>query len=766
MNVVKSGNGEGFLTPALPGPVDYQDEVGSPHGLLSVLRRRLRLILAVVFAVMAVTSLWLWFATPIYSATAVMELDAAVGAGGSTDPNRPPPVSELEQQEDYSARVQMEALKSRPVARKVIADLGLLGVEEFNGGVEPVADLRPEGSSATQDDLSTAMVDGEDTTSDPRLAGVPAETIEAAIDSLLSAISVEQAGNSNFIVITAKSENPQRAMDIANAIVDSYTENRTAEIAELNSRLLADLGERTEELSDRLKGAEYKVAEFKRRNGIDSSFAEAAGAAEIQGAAAAISSARGESAMASAAAARQRAAGAARSPLLDNLRNRESALESQLANLSTQYGARHPDVMRVTAELREVKQAVAAEAARASAAVESERAGANARAGQIASDLGGLRARARRQDMANPELAALEREVQTSNSLYLSMLERVTELQLRSDNPRPEAIPVSTALLPDSPSFPKPRQTLAVAMAAAVILGVFLAMVMESFDNRIRSGDQIRRITSLPTFAMIPQKGTIPNEMEGPEDAGNTPRSIFAEAFRDGFLEIVSRVNGENSRVIMVTSALPGEGKSTVSLGVALSALGQGMRAIVLDFDFRRRGLTKMLGLEDHPQGLDTYLKGQTDLDGAISNSARIPQLASMTVTGMPDNPASMFDTNKLLELFAQLRARYDFIVIDTPPVMALRDAKVLAAYADGSVMTARWGKSSPDTLKSVMQVLGNNLIGAVITRVNYAKHARFAYGDALQYYSKYSYYYDDDFEERTFIQRVIDSIRRKFRPA
>lgn len=770
MGAVVKGFSEGPSLPVAVSPRnDYVDH-GSSAGMLWILRRRLTLILLTMLIVVGATAVVLAMTTPVYRATAVMQIDETMSVNAERSEKEAPPIREIEQQLDYEVRVQIEAVKSRSVARRVVADLQLYNVREFNpGGYKPLA---PEPVvSASSPEAGNEGVGGKEGVAaapapDP-ITAVPPAVVENTIEALQAHINAEQAGTTNFIRVTAESTDPDMATKIANAVVQSYVATRTEELAANNKRLIGDLGARTEELSQRLKDAEYRVANFKRQKGIDSSFALGAGAAQIQGAATAVASARGASAEAAAIAERQRLAGSATSGLLTNLRNQESNLQSRLANLSTQYGARHPEVMSVAAELREVQGAVAVEAARASANLQSTSDGASARAGQISSELGGLRAKARSQDMASPELGSLEREVETSNSLYLAMLERVKQLQIRGANPTPEALPVSEALVPISPSYPKPFQALSVALVSSIILGIFFALIADSFDNRLRSGDQIGRLTSLPTFTMIPQRGTIPQRLDGPDASMSAPKSIFAEAFRGGFLEIMSRTSGDNSRVILIASALPGEGKTTVSLGVAMSALAQGMRAIALDFDFRRRGMTKTLGLQDNPVGLDTYLMGNASLEEAICYSAKGGGIASMPVSEVPDNPSALFDPEKLAALFEALRSQFDFIVIDTPPIMALRDAKVLAKFSDASVMTARWGASTPDTVRSVTKLLGDALIGVIITRVNYTKHARFGYGDAVHYYSRYSSYYNDNDETApNLVKRWMSKFRQKMSAA
>lgn len=763
--------------PPLPVVVSQQDdyaEKSSSSGLFWILRRRLGLILLTIAIIVGAAAIWLATTTPVYRASAMMQLDeTATVKEQKTAQQGAPPIREIEQQLDYSIRVQIESIKSHAVARRVVADLQLYNDPEFNPkGYRPLpakvaapAPLPEAGEAGADGSKDIAAVPAPVPAPDP-LAKVPPAVIESTIDALHKRVNAEQAGTSDFIRVTAESTNPKMAMKIANAVVESYVITRTEELTVNNKRLIGDLAKRTEELNQRLKDAEYKVADFKRRTGMDSGFAVAAGAAQIAGAASEVASARGASAEAAAIAARQRSAGAASSGLLTSLRNQESILQSKLANLSTQFGPRHPDVMSAAAELREVQSAVAIEAGRASAIVQSASDGASARAGQIASELGGLRAKARGEDMASPELTSLEREVETSKSLYLLMLERVKDLQTRADNPTPEALPVSAALLPLSPSFPKPFQIMSVALISSFILGIFLALIADSFDNRLRSGDQIGRLTSLPTFAMIPQRGSVPNRLASPDAPENAPKSIFAEAFRGGFLEIMARTSGANSRVILITSALPGEGKTTVSLGIAMSAMAQGMRAIALDFDFRRRGMTKALGLLDKEAGLDTYLAGKTSFEESICYSDRGGGIASMPVSHVPHDPSALFDHEKLETLFAELRSQFDFIVIDTPPIMAVRDAKILANFSDASVMTARWGMSTPDTVRSVTKLLGDELIGVIITRVNYAKHARFGYGDSVQYYSRYSSYYNDTDEvSQGFVKRWLSRFRQKLSP-
>lgn len=755
--------------PAAVSPSSNYAEQSSSLSLFWILRRRLPLILLTIAVIVGASAIWLATTTPVYRASALLQLDQSISANSERSDKEAPPIREIEQQLDYSVRVQMEAVKSRSVARRVVADLQLYKVPEFNPkGYQPIAgDIAAQ---AQPTDTGVARVAQSQSLplagSDP-LANVSPAIAESTIDQLLAHLTAEQVGTTNFIRVTAESVNPATATKIANAVVQSYVAVSTEELANKNKRLIGVLSARTNELNERLKSAEYKVADFKRQKGIDSGFAVGAGAAQIQGAAAAVAVARGESAAASAVAARQRSAGSAESGLLTSLRSQESNLQSRLANLSTQYGARYPEVLSVSAELREVQGAISAEAARARANIQSASDGASARAGQISSELGGLRAKARGEDMVSPELGSLEREVETSNSLYLSMLEQVKELQTRAANPTPEALPVTNAIMPTSPSFPKPFQVLSVALVSSIILGIFLALIADSFDNRVRSGEQIGRLTSLPTFAMIPQRGTIPDQLGGPGTALNSPNSLFAEAFRSGFLEIVSRTRGLDSRVILITSALPGEGKTSVSLGIAMSAMAQGMRAIVLDFDFRRRGLTKLLDADIDKAGLDTYLMGKTSLHDSIGYSALGGGIAIMPVSETPDNPAALFDADKLEVLFKNIRSQFDFIVIDTPPIMAVRDAKVLLEYADASVMTTRWGMSTPDTVRSVARLLGNALIGVIITRVNYAKHAHYGYGDAVHYYSRYSTYYNEPSETpQGRLQRWLSRFWQKYSSA
>jgi capsular exopolysaccharide synthesis family protein len=759
--------------PPLPVVVSQRDdyaEKSSSSGLFWILRRRLALILLTIAVIVGGAAVWLATTTPVYRASAMMQLDETVTVKEQKTPQQAaPPVREIEQQLDYTIRVQIESLKSHAVARRVVADLKLYDEPEFNPkGYKPLP--APKVPPAPVPAAGEAGVEGSKSVVLPApdpLATVPQAVVENTIDALHKRVNAEQAGTSDFIRVTAESTDPEMAMKIANSVVRSYVVTRTQELTVNNKRLIGDLSKRTEELNQRLKDAEYKVADFKRRLGMDAGFAAAASAAQIAGAASEVASARGASAEAAAIAARQRSAGAASSGLLTSLRNQESILQSRLANLSTQFGPRHPDVMSASAELGEIQAAIAVEASRASAIVQSTSDGASARAGQIASELGGLRARARSEDMASPELTSLEREVETSKSLYLLMSERLKDLQTRADNPTPEALPVSAAILPLSPSFPKPFQIMSVALISSVILGIFFALIADSFDNRLRSGEQIGRLTSLPTFAMIPQRGSVPNRLTSPDAPENAPKSIFAEAFRGGFLEIMARTSSANSRIILITSALPGEGKTTVSLGIAMSALAQGMRAIALDFDFRRRGMTKALGLGDISAGLDTYLAGETSLDDSISYAEKGGGIATMPVSAVPDDPSALFDQDKLDALFSELRSKFDFIVIDTPPTMAVRDAKVLANYSDASVMTARWGTSTPDTVRSVTRLLGDELIGVIITRVDYAKHARFGFGDSVQYYSRYSSYYNDgDIVPQNFFKRWLSRFRQKFSAA
>ncbi len=299
---------------------------------------------------------------------------------------------------------------------------------------------------------------------------------------------------------------------------------------------------------------------------------------------------------------------------------------------------------------------------------------------------------------------------------------------------------ISRASIPTVPSYPIPQRILLVALLAFLLLGVIAAFVVDTMDTTIRTAAQVKRLLGIPTLAMVP-------DMRGDGEAGpvhelveSKPRSRFAEAMRNLLIELESR-HGQGSHVVLVTSPLDGEGKSTIATSLASAASIVGRRAVVVDFDLRRPDIQPA---GPKSTGVVGYLSGKAGLED-LPVIQQGSHFATIAVGDTPVDPGSLIASPRLPMMIDTLRRHYDFVILNAPPILPVRDAKTLTDYADSTLLVMRWGYTNPEAARVAMEMFERPIAGAVINMVDYPAHARRRYGDAIHHITNLTAYYDAD---------------------
>jgi len=330
----------------------------------------------------------------------------------------------------------------------------------------------------------------------------------------------------------------------------------------------------------------------------------------------------------------------------------------------------------------------------------------------------------------------LDREVQTNKSIYESLLQRLKETEVSA------GIKASSTQVVDYASVPlfpyKPKITLNVLLAAVVGLfaGVFIAFFMEYFDNTLKSTEEIRDRLRFPVLGGI-FKVNQGKELGFPIEKAflSAPRSHFAEAFRTIRASLLLSTPGAHPRSILITSPHPGEGKTTVSVNLAISFAQAGSRVLLLEADFRRPRIEQILNTNG--VGLTDFLTGNARLEEAIKEG-EVPKLFVLNVGSLPVNPAELIGSDEMRKLLEKLREEYDYIIVDGPPALGFADALIISSILDGTVVVASANETPRGSLTEVMEKLwGFNarVLGVVLNRVEY--------GRENYYYKKYYHYYN-----------------------
>jgi capsular exopolysaccharide synthesis family protein len=310
-----------------------------------------------------------------------------------------------------------------------------------------------------------------------------------------------------------------------------------------------------------------------------------------------------------------------------------------------------------------------------------------------------------------------QRAAHIANLVADRFIDNVTELE----QPDPRTPPLITArtfqraVPPTSPTEPRPVLNLALGLGLGLLAAIGLALLRNAFDQSVKSRDQLRRVVDAPVLGLIPADKDV---RKHPLAFREKPHARVAEAFRQlrTNLQFVSVI--DDHQVILVTSAAPREGKTTTVCNLALAMADAGRRVLVIEADLRRPRAADLLGVE-RTAGLTNVLAGRMDWMRAVQ---RWHDSLDVLPSGpLPPNPSELLSLPVMVRLLADVRARYDVVIIDSPPLAAVSDASVLAARADGVVLVVRWGKTTTSAVGDAaesLRTVSSRLLGSVMTMI------------------------------------------------
>lgn len=315
-----------------------------------------------------------------------------------------------------------------------------------------------------------------------------------------------------------------------------------------------------------------------------------------------------------------------------------------------------------------------------------------------------------------------------ANALSDEFVTMVRELEtpVRGVQPDARVVVEQRATVPEHPVVPDVARNILVGLGVGVLLGVVLAVLRHVLDNSIKSRESLEEVAGAGMVGGIPLDKQC---VKQPAIAFGNANSAIAEAFRKLRTNLSFLAVDNPPRVIVVTSSVTGEGKSTTAINIAL-ALAEGENNVVLvDGDMRRPSVDKLLGV-DGPVGLSTVLSGAVPLDDALQKT-RFDRLTVLSAGTIPPNPSELLGSQVAMKVLAELRAQFDYVIIDSSPLLAVTDGAILAAHSDGAIMLARYGHTRREQLAhavSNLQAVGAVLLGVVLTMVPTRGDSSYAY--------------------------------------
>jgi polysaccharide biosynthesis transport protein len=440
------------------------------------------------------------------------------------------------------------------------------------------------------------------------------------------------------------------------------------------------------------------------------------------------------------------------SELVRGLKADYSRLEREVGRARTVYGPQHPKMIELEAELSLAKMRLDTEVKKGRQAVEQEYQAAVRRAGELGRRLDTQRQLAINSHARGMQLQLLKRDAETTESVYADLMKRLKEVQVAADLRVTNVTIADAARKPLRPASPKKARNLALAALGGLIGGAVLAFFREAGDQTLRTPREVNMLVRLPSLGTVPavrayNRRALPAVDDLParaitDDAGSWPAQIAGEAFRSIRALVLHSHALDTPRVILMTSAQPQEGKSFTAVNLAVALAEGGEKVLLVDADFRRASCHRAFGLEPPEVGLSSILYRGLQPEVALLTTG-VTNLTFLPAGPKPPDPAALLSSEKAKSLLTTLRSRYPWVIIDSPPVLAVSDASVLAPQVDGVLLVVRAHATPVEAVQIArdrLEALGARILGVVLNDVKLARNRYF--------YANYGYYARGDAQE------------------
>ncbi|MDR6587283.1 polysaccharide biosynthesis tyrosine autokinase [Agrobacterium tumefaciens] len=730
---------------------------------LAIIRRQWRIVLAAIAVAGAIGLAFAATAVPIYSATATLLIDR----------NNSQIVEQLSTiggviEDEASILSQVEVLQSETIGLAVVDSLKLTENQEFRatrasllssifGTIRSLVNVSQWFSPAKKESV---VDDG---------------TLKRSLsDQLLNGLSVKRIGRTYALELTYNSTSPVLAAQIVNAVASAYLLDKLNSKYEATRRASDWLSDRIAELRQRALDTDLAVQKFRAEHNListgnnsllsDQQLAESNSAlilAQSETAKARARVQRIEHILAT-----DDVDGVVTDILDSSVANdlRKKYLESSKieAEITRRLGSNHIQAVRLRNEMQEYRRLMFQEISRIAQSYKSDLEVSEAKEKSLAESV------AKATDISNSasetqvQLRELQREAETYKNMYQTFLQRYQEAMQQQSFPVTEARVISKAMPPRIPSKPNKPIILALFMIMGAAAGGGIAMFREFRDRFFRTGEQVRDVLGLEFLGNTP---LIPNKpvTEAPESshpgltlptsvaryAVDHPLSSFAETLRSTRLAIDLGISTKSgARIVGVVSALPSEGKSTISINLAQLLAGQGARVLLLDADIRNPGATRAMARHASEGLLEVLLEGRSVQDVLLRDEkTRLAFLPTVVKQRVPHS-SELLTSAQMHKLLAEASNAFDYIIVDLPPLGPVVDARAMAGRIDGFIFVTEWGKTARRAVRNTVENevhIRKKCLGVILNKVDTEKLKLYrAYGSSEYYHSRYTRYYHD----------------------
>ncbi|WP_027524869.1 polysaccharide biosynthesis tyrosine autokinase [Bradyrhizobium sp. Ec3.3] len=727
-------------------------EIGEPeaapsqtlNSYLDIVRRQFPTMVAIVSACLILALLYLFTAAPQYTSTASMVIDTRK-------------VQLFQQQsilgdvavDSATVETQVEILKSENISLAVIRDLHLVDDPEFVGGG---GGLLSAVIGSTVGLFSSSRPPSE------------FELTRKALQRFESARTIKRLGLTYVMELGFTSRDPAKAARIASAIADAYIVDQLEAKYQATRRASVWLQDRIKELRTQASAAQKSVVDFKIANNIVDSGGRLMNEQQLAEVNSQLVLAHASTAEAKARLDRMNdilrqdipdanVTDALKNDTIVKLRAQYVDMAAKESIWSAKYGRDHLAAVNLRTQMAEIKKNITDELKRIQESYKSDYDIALTREESIKSSLASVVSESQLTNQAQIQLRELESNAQSYQAMYDNFLQRYMESVQQQSFPITEARVISAATQPLGKSSPKTLMVLAVALLGGLMLSFGVAIARELTDSVFRTTDQVEELLDANCISILPALGIEPSTLAGKlgKRGGQRPNllryvvenplSRFTEAVRA--LKVAVDLNSivREQRVLAVTSTLPNEGKSTLATNLAHLMAHGGARVILIDADLRNPSLSRAL-VPDVKVGLVDVIAERARLDDILTVDPETK--LSILPAGVT---SKLLHTNEILaskamhHLVSSLRSKFDYVVLDMPPMAPVVDVRVTSLYVDSYVFVVEWGKTKTDVVRHMLRnasAIQDKLLGVVLNKADTKMLARYESYHGRYYYQKY----------------------------
>jgi polysaccharide biosynthesis transport protein len=638
-------------------------------------------------------------------------------------------------------QTQYKILRGRDLTRRVIKKIKLADVPEFNGTAKKPDTPLTLLTSARARIMALIWRQPEAAGQEaPKVDETPDES--ALVSAFIGRVGVEPVRGSRLVDITFDSTDPKFSAQAANALLEEYVDQNLQAKLSTSENMLEWLGKELANQQSKVEESERALAEYRdKQNAMsldDKQNIVVSRLNALNDAATRSKMLRVQKETAYSQIKPLLASGAAissdalpiniQSTQMQALRGRLTDLQQQKIQLSQKYGEKYPAIVNVNAQISDTQRQLDLETAKALQSVKNEYDSALLEERTYAQNLEAAKADA--QDLSKKSVGynVMEREAKSNRTIYESLLQREKELRVSSNSRSNNVRLVDRAEVPRSPLAPTGRRTWLTSIAIGLVLAVGVAFGLDYMNDTIKTPEDVTRRLKLPFLGLVP---SVRGDKHPVLASAHVPHD-FGEAFRSLRTSLMSRFPAEGTKILVVTSAQPLEGKTTTACNIAMALAYGGARVLLVDADMRRPGMHRPLRLTNE-RGLSQVLIGQARVRDVIQRTVD-PNLLAITAGRTPPNPSELLGSERMKTLLSNLsHGPFDWIVLDTPPVLAVTDAVILAplvsgvTFVIGAEMTRR--RLAERALETIMSA-PPRFAAVVLNKVDFARNK--------YYYSRY----------------------------